>query len=164
MSVPRTKPTFIAGTPRSSGDVQTGEIPITRGGGRTASFPSGLVTADTMIYSGGGRLASVLITNQGATSGSQLIFYDAAVSTSGGPYTTSGHKVVGVTPNGFQGLPASGFNPLVLAGSVLVFDMPFQSGLAVGGLGGVVRSGSPGFTVSYTPESNADQGGPSVGA
>ncbi len=164
VSVPRSKPTYIAGTPRSSGDVQTGEIPITRGGGRCASFPSGLVTADAMIYSGAGRLASVLITNQAATSGSQILFYDAAAATSGGPYATSGHKVIGATPGSFQGGVASGFNPSVLAGSVLIFDMPFQSGLAVGGLASAVRSGSAGFTVSFTPESNSDQGGAFVGA
>lgn len=164
MSVPRTKPTFIAGTPRSSGDVQTGQFQTTPGGGRAFSLLSGLILSDTMIYSGAGRLDQIVIINSAPTSGSQLLFYDAAAVSSGGPYAASGHKVIGTIPTPFLPSPTSGINPFAQAGAVINVGMPFQSGLAVGGPGAGVRSGSCGFSLSFTPEANQDQGGPFLGA
>lgn len=159
MSVPRTKPTYLVGTPRSSGDVQTGEIPLTRGGGRVFTAYSGLAS-DTVIYSGAGRLGSILVIGQAPSSGGQVALCDTASITSGFP--VAGQKVIGVIPTIFQ-VPVTqsgASNPFALPGTLTVVDMPFQSGLAAIGY----RSGGAGFSVSYTPESNLDQGGPFTGA
>ncbi len=159
MSVPRTKPVTVVGTPRSSGDVQTGEIPITRGGGRVFTSYSGLAN-DTVIYSGAGRLGSILVIGSAPSSGAQVAFCDAASITSGFPI--AGQKVIGLIPTPLM-VPVTqsgGSNPFSLPGSFVSMDMPFQSGLAVIGY----RSGGPGFSVSYTPEANLDLGGPFTGA
>src|SRR4051812_14409086 len=107
MSNPVQKPTFMAGTPRSSGDVQTGEMAQVRAGGRTACVWSGhiLTTAalaggvpggvcsggNILIYSGAGRLNTVLPHIQMA-SGATVFFYDAgAISASG--VSVSGQRI-----------------------------------------------------------------------
>ncbi len=159
MSVPRTKPVYLAGTPRSSGDVQTGEVTVTRGGGRVFTAYSGLAN-DTVIYSGAGRLANILVIGQAPSSGGQVAFCDTASITSGFPI--AGQKVIGVIPTIFQApvTQSGSSNPFALPGTLMVMDMPFQSGLAAIGY----RSGGPGFSVSYTPEANLDMGGPFTGA
>ncbi len=159
MSVPRSKPAFIAGTPRSSGDVQTGEVAYTRGGGRVFTAYSGLA-GDTVIYSGAGRLASILVIGSAPSSGGQVALCDTAAITSGFP--VAGQKVIGLIPTPLMvPVTQSGTsNPFSQAGSLVQVDMPFQSGLAAIGY----RSGGPGFSVSFTPEANLDQGGPFTGA
>ena len=164
MSVPRLKPTFIAGTPRSSGDAQTGQLNVTLGGGRLFTQFSGLIGGDAMIYSGAGRLDSITIINPTATSGGQTIFYDAAVVTSGGPFILSGHKVLGTIPN-----PTTVITSVLSSGAINPGFWPgtynngnvFQSGLAVA----VARSGGAGFSVGFTPEATSlETPGTSVGA
>ena len=157
MATPRRKPLFIAGTPRSSGDVQTGEITWTRGGGRAASFLSGQNAGDALIYGGAGRLNTLLVLTAAPSSGSTVLFYDSAVATSGGPFLGSGHKTLAVIPPLFSPSPTSGLSPFAVPGYVGDLDVPFQSGLCVAC---VSRSGSAGFAVTYTPESSQlDDGG-----
>lgn len=165
MSTPFRTPTFLAGTPRSSGDVQTGEVIWTQGGGRAASIYSGAVAPnltaapgsvatgpDVLFYSGGGRLKDVLLhTTQLSNSGVPIFFYDAGVTSSGGPFNSSGHKVIAVV-NAPTGAGVSG--SLTSAGMVS-FDIPFQSGLCA-----ATKSGQVGFTVTWIPESTGlDRGG-----
>ncbi len=164
MSRPNHSPTFIAGTPRSSGDVQTGEIPITRGGGRTACLwsgalapslagaPAGALTSGghTLLYSGAGRLNTV-IPHAYLNSGQPVFFYDAGtISVSG--ISVSGQRIIGIVPLSMRATLA------VLSGNTqasiswqdkIEIDMPFSSGLCV-----AAASGAPGFTCSFTPESN----------
>ena len=149
MSQPIKKPCFIDGTPRSSGDVQTGEIQHVRGGGRAFTNFSGTAAGnDVLIYSGAGRLNSILQHTQ-MQSGQTVYFYDSAIATSGGPFAASGHKIVGILPATWsQGAPGSGaINQQT--GQPLNVDFPFQSGLVA-----ATRSGTPGFSVSYTVENS----------
>lgn len=146
MSIPVKNPTFLAGTPRSSGDVQTGELQHVRGGGRAVTFMSGLPLGDSMIFSGAGRLNSILQHTQMA-SGLAVVLYDGALATSGGPFGLSGHKVIGIVPPTWAGGVQGSGSTTVFTGQPVNVDMPFQSGLLVN-----LRSGQPGFTVSFTPE------------
>jgi hypothetical protein len=165
MASPRKKPTFIAGTPRASGDVQTGEFPITRGGGRVAVtvfsggplspgsgfYGKSVKTADQLLlYSGPGRLNTIIPLNA-TTSGTALYFYDSiTVARSGALPSESGYAVVGHIPANAIGLSPQ------LGGGMLPIqtDCPFQSGLCVACL-----SGTPGFTVTFTPESSITDDG-----
>ena len=171
MSSPIRDPNFIGGTPRSSGDVQTGEIAWTLGGGRTASVfsgnavlsgalnavPTGITGGgyDLQIYSGGGRLKSVM-PHTISISGVNVVFYDAAVTTSGGPFPASGHKIIGFLPGNTGGAGLSG--SLNFANIVYQYDMPFQSGLCA-----ALKSGQAGFTVSWIPECSVLDNGAIVG-
>lgn len=153
MSTPITKPAFVAGTNASSGSVQTGQLTFVRGGGRSFSVYSGN-GADTLIYSGAGRVDSFVM-HQQLTSGQAAFCYDGAVVISGGPFPLSGHKLLFATPPTWAGGVAS------TSGSALAFTstsvnvgMPFQSGLCIS-----ARSGCPGFTLSYTPEVSANFAG-----
>jgi hypothetical protein len=152
MSTPIKKPCFLAGTPLHSGSVQTGEVNITRGGGRAHTSMSG-VTADTLIFSGAGRLNTIQALTQLA-SGRSAIFYDSCVATSGGPFSASGHKVVGVLPPTQQPAMWSGHITDLDYLKPIQVDMPFQSGLCVGN----VSSGTAGWTISFTPEVNVVPG------
>lgn len=149
MSTPKTKPCFVAGTPRNSGDVQTGEIATTQGGGRVYTSFSGLVGGDALIYTGAGRLNQILVTAN-LTSGKTVVFYDSAVATSGGPFSASGHKVVGVIGPVWHPGASGVINPYSQPGGALGAGLPFQSGLCAG----CIASGTPSFSVSYTPEVN----------
>ena len=151
MATPIVRPCFVAGTPRASGDVQTGEIATTHGGGRTFARLSGIIGGDALIYSGAGRLNSILICNQ-ITSGQAVLFYDSATATSGGPFTASGHKVVGLIPYVWREGASGIINPNSAPGTTLFPEMPFQSGLVVA----VTNSGCPGFTVAFTVEQNSN--------
>lgn len=106
-------------------------------------FSGSAALSDQLIYSGQGRLDSVLPHVQ--TSGVQVVFYDAAVATSGGPFAASGHNILGVLPaNTWAGGPGGG---VFGAGPVpATFNTPFFSGLCV-----ATKSGQPGFTATYTP-------------
>ena len=146
MSTPVQKPAFAAGINGSSGSVQTGQLTFVRGGGRSYSVYSGN-GADTLVYSGAGRV-DTFVMHQQLSSGQSAFCYDAAVVISGGPYPTSGHKLLFATPPTWAGGVAS------TSGSALTFNsapvnigMPFQSGLCIS-----ARSGCPGFTISFTPE------------
>ena len=149
MAIPVIKPCMVAGTPRSSGDVQTGEINTTHGGGRTFLRLSGIIGGDVLINSGAGRLNSILVINN-LVSGQSVIFYDSATATSGGPFMVSGHKVVGVIPAIWREGASGVINANSAPGTSLFPEMPFQSGLCVA----VTNSGCPGFSVSYTIETN----------
>lgn len=151
MSLPVVKPCVVTGTPRSSGDVQTGEIATTHGGGRTFMRLSGLIGGDALIQSGAGRLNSILVLNN-LTSGQSVLFYDSATATSGGPFATSGHRVVGIIPPVWREGASGVINANSAPGISLFPEMPFQSGLCVA----IVASGGPGFTVSYTVETNTN--------
>jgi hypothetical protein len=154
MSAPINKPCFVAGTPRSSGDVQTGEVTVTRGGGRAACVWSGSLLTNAaltggavqsgghiLLYSGAGRLNTVCQHQNVLTlSGVAVTFYDAGTITVSG-VSVSGQRFLGVVnaPGGQSG-QFTGTAPVL-------FDMPFSSGLCV-----AAPSGTPGFSVSYTPE------------
>ncbi len=153
---------YVAGSTRSSGDLKTGELAHIRGGGRIASLYSGAVAptltsapgsvaggSDVLFFSGAGRLNAVIIQSSIAPSlsGVGLQFYDSAVPTSGGPFSSSGHKLL------FNALLAYGnsgqqgaFGPF----GVINVDAPFQSGLCYNS-----KSGQPAFSVAYTPEVSA---------
>jgi len=163
MSVPIKEPTYLAGSPRASGDIQTGEIPFTRGGGRTSCVFSGSLLTNTaltaapgavqsggqiLLFSGAGRLNNVLV-HQFLTSGQPVWFYDAGTITVSG-ISVSGQKIIHLIPNNFPAAlaVASGNTQTVVNWNwTYQVDMPFQSGLCV-----AAASGAPGFTVSFTPE------------
>ena len=169
MSVQTRSPLKVLGGNANSGNVNTNEQIITQGGGQAMSIysgnavlsgaltaaycPAGAATGtgyDVLLFSGAGRLKDVFTHQQ--TSGVAITFYDAGVVSSGGPFAASGTKIVAVVPaNTFGGGPAGS---LFGAGpSVLGFDIPFQSGLAV-----ALKSGQPGFTVTFWPEVNPNIG------
>jgi hypothetical protein len=167
MSISTRSPLRVAGGNVNSGNVYTGEQNFTLGGGQSATIFSGMVSgvlingagvvpnttsqgADVQFYSGAGRLKDVLVLTPSAISGGRVIFYDAGVATSGGPFAASGHKIVGQIPQGFGFGPGgtSGV-PLVGGGQALGFDFVFNSGLCAN-----MVSGAPGFTVTWTPETN----------
>ncbi len=147
MSTPVSRPCYIGGTIQSSGDVSTAEVRFTYGGGRAYTQWSGSAADnDLLIFSGAGRLNSLLQITQ-LVSGQAVVFYDSAIATSGGPFAASGHKIVGIIPSTFPGGAWSGNLIVPWTGTPVVVAMPFQSGLCV-----ATRSGTPGFTASYTTE------------
>lgn len=170
MSLSTRSPTRVAGGNYNSGAPYTGEQTLTLGGDFKATIWSGMVSgvslagapgavcgvntaggADVLFFSGAGRLKDVLVFNTyaGIVSGGPVVFYDSPTPTSGGPFAASGHKIIGIIPAGLGFGPggSSGFAQVV-NGQVLAFDMPFNSGLCAN-----LKSGAPGFTVTYDPES-----------
>lgn len=147
MSVTSRNPLRMAGAAVNSGNVNTGEVGFTTGGGQVYSAGLSGITVDTLIFSGAGRLNNIsVLTN--LVSGRAVVFYDGAVATSGGPFALSGHKVLATIPTGWR---ESGYvNTLSQAGSVLPVQMPFQSGLIAANQ----ASGAVGWSVSFTPETN----------
>jgi len=162
MALIKVNPCSINYTPKSSGDVGTGEIQTVRGGGRLATVYSGILTGASVaaapgavaagdavyFFSGAGRLnwAQSVV---GLLSGQAVTFYDTAVAASGGPIPTSGHKVLGRLPGTQESaitILSGSFGPV----GVFNFDAPFQSGLAA-----KVPSGCPAFSISWTPEVSA---------
>jgi len=145
MSEPIRRPQFVAGTPRKSGDLQTGEILVNRGGMETFTNFSGTAAGnDVAITSGAGRLHDVLQHVQ-MISGQSVLIYDGAVATSGGPFSASGHKVLAVIPSTYRGGAVSGVAATEWDARPIVIDRPFYSGLIA-----ATRSGTPGFSVSFT--------------
>jgi hypothetical protein len=157
MSVTTRNPMRMAGANVNSGNVSTGEFNCSFGGGQAATLYSGMAApaltgapgavaggADVLIFSGAGRLKDVMPHVQ--LSGIQITFYDSAVPTSGGPFAASGHKIIAVVPANTWAPPGGvfGVGPIQYG-----FDMPFQSGLCVAS-----KSGQPGLTVSWFPETN----------
>lgn len=137
----------------------------TTGGFNTASIYSGAVApsltacpgavaggSDVLLFSGAGRL-DLIMQHQPVQSGLSIYFYDTGVVTSGGPFPSSGHKIIGVLPPTWR-VPtgvtvASGQTNFVDSqpGFPIQVSMPFQSGLALNS-----RSGQAGVTVCWTPE------------
>ena len=161
MSIPVQKPCFIAGTPRSSGDVQDGAVVITQGGGRTAVVWSGSLLTNAalggapgaaqsggniILFSGAGRLNSYFQHQNVLTlSGVAVTFYDA------GAITLSGTSVSGQRFLAILNAPGGASGQFTLASVPTQLGTPFSSGLCVS-----APSGTPGFTVSYTPEVNTN--------
>lgn len=125
----------------------------TDGGYKTfANFSGTAAGNDVLIQSGAGRLNQILQHTQ-MTSGQTVYFYDAAIATSGGPFAASGHTIVGIIPPTWQAATSAASGTLAYptpwVGGVTQCDFPFRSGLCV-----ATRSGTPGFSVSYTLENN----------
>lgn len=172
MSIPTRSPLRMAGTGLSSGGVGCGEFVVAIGGDRAVTFYSGAVApgltgapaavavgSDVLIFSGAGRLKTIL-QHQVMQSGLAVLFYDAGAPVSGGPIYTSGHKVIGrIEPTWNAAataatVPASGVGAGFFLNSfkspLQVVDIPFQSGLCFNS-----ASGQPGFTATYVPETNS---------
>ena len=158
MSVPTKSPLRVAGAVNQSGFINDGIQQTTPGGQYSYTAMSGLGAA-TLIASGPGRLNSILVINN-LQSGRPVFFVDSPVATSGMPFPTSGHKVVGVIPEmmtagaGGSGLPYS-INPLALAGATQTLGFSFNSGLVACPL---LSGGGPGFTVNWTPSKSDSSG------
>lgn len=137
----------LLGAVPNSGWANTGEQRYTRGGEVTYSSWSG-VAVDTLVVSGPGRLNS--LTRLSVASGGVIVCYDGNIATSGGPFATSGHRVLGVVLQPL--VPAiSGFNntpQFATYGVPVQVDMPFANGL----IAACVASGTPAFNLSYTVE------------
>lgn len=168
MSVTSKNPLRMAGANLNSGQVNTGDIYFTQGGAQKyTAFSGGLlnlasggqnppagapaVVADNaLLFSGAGRLNKCF--PHQLISGVSVVFYDASVPALSGPnnFTKSGYAVLGILPaNTIGGIGVNlGAGPFVAE-----FGIPFNSGLCVS-----ATSGCPGFTVSWTPETNPSTG------
>lgn len=161
MSLPTRNPVAFIGAVNNSGFPNTGESPQCRGGMITATVYSGgalspgsgflptgaAKTADhILLCPTPGRLNNVFL-HGGlvlSLSGVRLDFYDAASVTASGPATnvpTTRLLTSFYVPGGLSGQ----FN----TAGMQVVDMPFTSGLCV-----CATSGTPGWTASWTPETN----------
>jgi len=152
MSVTTRNPLRTAGANLNSGNVNTGQLPNTQGGGRNYSAGSG-VAVDTLIFSGAGRLDVVVQTTQLA-SGRGVVFYDGNIATSGGPFTTSGHVVLAVIQPTFSPAVWSGTVPRADWSDPRYPAAPFFSGLIAAPK---PDSGTCSFALSFTPETNQNQ-------
>ena len=148
MSVTSRSPLRLAGANIHSGNINTGELPWTKGGMQVVSS-SGMFSGNpdggiTLVSGVAGRANQILL-HLGTTfalSGIATQLYDAHLSVSGGPLPASGHKFLAVFNSPFgvsgqAGLPPGAYD----------VDMPFQSGLHARG-----ASGGTGYSVSWTPE------------
>lgn len=159
MSVTSRSPLRMAGACVNSGNVNTGEVPVNRGGAQTFCVLSGALllgsggsiplaggtTGHALWFSGAGRLNTIL-PHQGV-SGAAGFFYDSATIARSGVATIgeSGYRIVGVVPaNTFGLVGVTGGGPLPIA-----TDIPFFSGLC-----GSFPSGMAGVTFTITPETN----------
>lgn len=133
--------------------------------GLTGAYGAVATGSDVLLFSGPGRLDSITLNPAGGAGATvspmfsgvalPIIFYDAGTVSSGGPFSASGHKIIGFTPavaTLVAGLPVnSGPSQLpgqdLLGGIVHQIGVPFMSGLAFNS-----RSGQLGFTVAWTPE------------
>lgn len=112
-----------------------------------ARAPGAVATAGhVLLYSGGGRLNSVLV-HQALAAAPAVYFYDSVSVTVSG-VSVSGQLLIGMVPVSPQ-VTASGQATLSIvsfAGEPIRPEMPFFSGLCV-----AYPSGCPGITVSFTP-------------
>lgn len=157
MSVATKSPLKFTGGTLFSGGPNTGELSFTQGGMISATvfsggllspgsgkLPSGTVkTADQLLlWSGAGRVNRILCITP--ISGIITYMYDSAqLARSGAPPSESGYGVVGL-------IPANSFNPAGTLQPIIgpqEFGIPFSSGLCLNCV-----SGTPGFTVTFTPE------------
>lgn len=175
-------PTRLAGANVSSGNLNTGEVPWTRGGARAVTVYSGAIAmsgigsavasgGSVLFFSGAGRIntftalfpAGVAIAGNGQgaiISGIPIVVYDAGITARSGLFTDATLSESGARPL-FVWQP-----PIVLSGANFPtpgytptsIDMPFTSGLCV-----MALSGSPGFSMSFTPETNPFASGVSGG-
>ena len=132
----------------------------TQGGYRTAAIYSGAnapgltaatgavaVGSDVLLWSGPGRLDSVVLHTL-VQSGVAINFYDAVAAVSGGPIYASGHVPLANVPGTVLPPLGSGLFAAV-APTAFFFGTPFFNGLCVNS-----RSGQVGFTATF---SNEDQ-------
>lgn len=166
MSNTTRSPLRMAGANLQSGFPGTGEVQMTDGGQRTATVwsgniltnaaltgcPAGAVTSggQIMIWSGGGRLHRILVHSL-LTSGQPVTFYDSASITVSG-VSVSGQRFIGRIPARSRATLALASGEVDIAvpwNDVIEVQMPFTSGLCA-----AAASGAPGFTVSFTPETN----------
>ena len=156
MSLTTRSPMRVVGGNVQSGLPYMAEQATTRGGFVVYSAMSG-VNNTTVVYSGGGgRLHDILVISN-LNSGQSVLFIDGVpIATSGAPLLGSGQKVIGVIPPvwaiGASGVLIAASQP----GAPIYVDRVFHSGL----LAAPLASGTPSFSVSYTPECS---GFPSVG-
>jgi hypothetical protein len=138
----------------NSGSIDTGQVLFTQGGQKLGAWIQSGLGVDTVIQSGPGRLDTILLTTY-LQSGRGAIFYDSAVATSGGPFSASGHLIVGILP------PAVNVGIGIISGTTTGIvpwtgepyrpQMPFFSGLVAAPWPAAgTASGTHGFSVSYT--------------
>lgn len=162
-------PMRMLGAQPNSGSPNTGEFPHVRGGSLKAVVWSGSLLTNAafggvpggvssgghiQIASGAGRINSVL-PHQAMQSGLPVFFYDASAVTLSG-VSVSGQNILGVLPGIHQayfiaGFQSGGQNP-PWSWSYLM-DVVFFSGLCA-----AIPSGTPGFTVTYTPDTSPNFG------
>lgn len=169
MSIATRSPLRMVGGNVNSGNVNTGELMTIRGGSQHGCIYSGTINAGgngvvgfgiqnasgghVQLWSGPGRLNTVQPHVQ-LQSGVAVFFYDAGAITLSG-ISTSGFPILGTIPATYPGgyligAAGVGFQPSVaFAGQPFNVDIPFSSGLCA-----AIPSGSPGFTCSWTPETN----------
>lgn len=152
---PTRKPTVVIGSNVYSGTPNTGEIHTTRGGVRASCVWSGSLLTNAaltgaagavqsgghiLLHTGAGRLNSVW-QHQGvlSLSGVAITFYDAAAITASG-VSVSGQRFI-ASVNAPQGQSGQ-----FTAVAPVAWDIPFTSGLCAS-----APSGTPGFTVTFTP-------------
>lgn len=164
MSVATRSPFRMVGGNVNSGNVNTGELLTVRGGVQRAVIWSGSIAAGTngvigqgiyqasgghvIFQSGPGRLNTITPTVQVSGSAS-VFFYDAgAIAASG--ISVSGLPIIGVIPANPPPSFTSGYQSVIpFGGQPLNVDMPFSSGLCA-----AINSGTPGFSITWTPETN----------
>lgn len=112
------------------------------GGNRVTCVFSGTI-GDVVITSGAGRVVAI-IPHTTALSGQSVILYDGhGAPASGGPFATSGHKILG----GIPASPPTGASGTFNAAVPIPLNVPFNSGLICTG-----RSGQVGFSVLWQRE------------
>lgn len=148
-------PTILAGT-NVSGTLgpNTGQICMTFGGQRSFQKLSGTAGGAATIWTGAGRLDSLIIHPPAArtvavgadvNSGLRLILYDGTCLGSGGPLSGELQLFAGFSNTGNGGVEATvsgGFR----CGNVFQLGHPFLSGLSHNS-----TSGQDGFTCFFTP-------------
>lgn len=146
-------------------------VKTTTGGFNSATIYSGSATpaltaapgavavgSDVLLFSGTGRLDTVLVHQHTAAFVSGLlpvVFYDAHAPVAGGPIYASGHKLLAYIPF-IQNITTASFfgtsgvvpNYAITWGTPVQVGAPFFSGLCCAS----IRSGQPGFTVTWTAE------------
>lgn len=159
MSLATRRPTAVCGANVNSGFVNSREQAIKTGGEfKCALFSGGLagslvgfnlyaigVADQVRLVSGPGRLKAVIC--HAAISGTQTVLYESAVAAlSGGTGPgLSGYPIVATVPGNSWAGGAAGLN----GASHIQMDVPFHSGLCASNISGTV-----GFTIIYTPETN----------
>lgn len=138
--IPGINPVYNTRGGQYTADLYSGNV--VSGGTAAIAAPGAVVVgSDILVFSGGGRLNTVIPT--AAISGVAFTVYDAHAVASGGPFVLSGHRKLFVMPAntiGQTGLLGGGPVPFLL-------DVPFYSGLCVN-----TRSGMTPATLAYTPE------------
>lgn len=156
--LPTKNPQYMAGTVLMSGDPNTGQISTTWGGTKTVSQMSGAVGPDICAWVGAGRLDTFALHAAAAVpqaaSGKVITFYDSAVAVSGGPLSTSGHKIIAQLDPRRVNLRLDTFN----SGALIVATEPIPVGVVfTSGLCYTTTSGNPGWTASFTPVLSGSQ-------